>query len=170
VSATQVTAAIAYIEAALAPVVSLGGVNPLTDALVAGNPLDLKIETVMAGLASAGLTLEQVTSAIAANPEAPDVVAWPLAPTAASCTWLKSGKYRMISLYETDPQWQANVLELDAEALTIRLWGDLIASLVDNGGCKFSVDGADALDAVSVSSAACWWCIRSPRRWPPTAA
>jgi hypothetical protein len=152
VSATQVTAAIAYIEAALAPVVSLGGVNPLTDALVAGNPLDLKIETVMAGLASAGLTLEQVTGAIAANPEAPDVVAWPLAPTAASCTWLKSGKYRMISLYETDPQWQANVLELDAEALTIRLWGDLIASLVDNGGCKFSVDGADALDAVSVSS------------------
>ena len=152
VSAAQVTAAIAYIEAALAPVVSLGGVNPLTDALVAGNPLDLKIETVMAGLASAGLTLEQVTSAIAANPEAPDVVAWPLAPTAASCTWLKSGKYRMISLYETDPQWQAHVLDLDAEALTITLWDGSIASLVDDSGCKFSVDRADELDTVSVSS------------------
>jgi hypothetical protein len=75
-----------------------------------------------------------------------------LAPTAASCTWLKSGKYRMVTLYETDPQWQAHVLELDADALTIRLWDGSIASLVDNGGCKFSVDSADVLDAVSVSS------------------
>jgi hypothetical protein len=75
----------------------------VTDPLVVGNALDQKIDAVTAGLASAGLSVPAVTNAIVANPAAPSVVAAPLAPSATSCAWLKSGKYRIIDRGDTDP-------------------------------------------------------------------
>jgi hypothetical protein len=149
----QVAGAIAYVQAALAPLASLNGVNPLTDALTVGNALDQKIDAVMAGLVSAGLTLEQVSTAIAANPKAPGVVAAPLAPAATTCAWLKSGRYRMVTPYEPDPQLRAPVFEVNAAALTVSLNG-VTAPLADNGGCQFSLTEADGfVNKVIVSSA-----------------
>jgi hypothetical protein len=75
---TDVAISIAYVQTAMAGLTNLTGVNPLTDPLVVGNALDVKIDQVMAGLAGAGLTVAQVTTAIVANPMAPSVVGAPV--------------------------------------------------------------------------------------------
>lgn len=142
VSAAKASAAVAYVQAALASAASLGGINPLTDPLVVGNALDQKIDAVMAALGASGLTLEQVTNAIAANPQAPDVVAPAVAPRATACSWLKSGKYRIVNAYEGDPTLNFPVVQIDAVALTASLNGE-VAALADKGGCQYSITEPD---------------------------
>lgn len=152
VTAAQVSAAIDYVKVALSGSADLTGVNPVTDALVVGNPLDQKIDAVMAALATAGTTLAEVAATIVANPTAPTVISAPLAVPASDCAWLKSGKYRMISPYETDPKWRAHVLSIDAAAKTLKDQDGVTGSFTSNGGCQYTVDGIDATNTVMVSS------------------
>lgn len=152
VSATALTAAIAYVRAAVAGTTDLTGVNPVTDTLAVGNPLDLKIDAVMAAFAAAGVTLQDVAATIVANPAAPTVVSAPLAPQATDCAWLKSGKYRMINPYETDPQWKAHLLTVDAAALTAIDQDGTTLSFTSNGGCQYTLAESDYTNTVLVSS------------------
>jgi hypothetical protein len=142
VPAARANEAVAYVQAALAPVASLTGINPLTDPLAVGNALDQKIDAVMAALGTSGQTLEQVTNSIVANPRAPDVVAPILAPKATACPWLKSGKYRIVNAYESDATLNFPVAQFDAVALTASLNGE-VAQLTDDGGCHYSITEPD---------------------------
>jgi hypothetical protein len=147
----KLDAGVAYVQAALAPVTDLAGLNPMTGALVVGNPLDQKIDAAVAGLAAAGLSLAQAIDAILANPAAPDVVARPLQVPAASCASLKSGKYRMINPYETDVAWKYHVLTVNAVALTATTFEGEVIPLTGNGECKFTIDSVDETNTVLVS-------------------
>jgi hypothetical protein len=133
-------------------VADLTGSNPVTDALVAGNALDQKIDAVVASFATAGVTLAQVSAAFVANPTGPTVVTAALAPVASSCAWLKSGRYRMISPQDTDPKWRAHVLQVNATGLTITDQDGVTEPVTADGECQFSVDESDAIHKVMVSS------------------
>ena len=152
VSSTTVEQAMQYVQAAVTGIVDLTGFNPLTDALVVGNPLDQKIDTLMATLAAAGVTLDQVTTAIVENPTAPTVVAAALAPPAAACAWLKSGKYRMISPAESDPRWRFHVMQVDAAALKVTDQDNTDATITSDGACQFALDDAESVNKIIVSS------------------
>ena len=152
VSTASLTQALAYLTSAVAGVADLTGSNPITDALVAGNALDQKIDAVVAAFTSAGVTLAQVTVAVVANPSSPTVVTAALAPAASGCAWLKSGRFRMISPQETDPKWRAHVLQVNATALTITDQDGVSGPVTADGDCQFSVDEPDAVNKVMVSS------------------
>ncbi len=152
VSAATLTAAIAYVKAAVAGTTDLTGVNPVTDTLAVGNPLDLKIDAVMAAFVAAGVTLQDIAATIAANPAAPTVVSAPLAPQATDCAWLKSGKYRMINPYETDPRWKAHVLTIDAANKTAIDQDGMSIAFAFDGACQYTVDEVDFTNKVMVSA------------------
>jgi len=151
-TASSVTQALDYLKVAVAGVSDLTGLNPITDALVVGNPLDQKIDAVVASFATAGITLVQVTAAIVANPTGPTVVSAALAPAASSCAWLKSGRYRMISPQEPDPKWRHHVLQLNAATLTFTDQDNMTLPLTSDGDCQFSVDEGSTVSKVMVSS------------------
>lgn len=153
VTPAALTAAVDYLKAALAGTADLTGFNPATDALVIGNPLDQKIDAVMAALAVAGTSLAEVAGTIASNPTAPTVVSAPLAPPASDCAWLKGGKYRMIDPSETDPKWKAHVLTIDAAARTALDQDGITIPFTSDGGCMYTVDDAAFTTKIMVSSA-----------------
>ena len=144
--------AIDYLKTAVAGVADLSGLNPVTDALVAGNALDQTIDAVVASFATSGVTLAQVTAAILANPTGPTVVTASLAPVASTCAWLKSGRYRMISPQDTDPKWRTHVLQVNATGLTVTDQDGVTEPVTSDGECQFSVDESDAIHKVMVSS------------------
>jgi hypothetical protein len=152
VTPAALTAAVDYVRVALAGSADLTGFNPATDALVVGNPLDQKIDAVMAAFVAAGVTLQEVAATIVSNPTSPTVVSAPLAPQATDCASLKSGKYRMINPYETDPQWKAHVLTVDAAALTAIDQDGTNLAITSNGGCQFTIAETDYTNTVMVSS------------------
>lgn len=152
VSAASLTAAIDYLKTALSATTDLTGVNPVADALVVGNALDQKIDAVMAALSTAGTTLTEVAATIVANPNAPAVISAPLAPAAGDCAWLKSGKYRMISPYETDPKWKSHVLSINATAKTAIDQDGVSIGFTSDGGCQYTLDEVDFTNKVMVSS------------------
>lgn len=152
VTAASVTQANDYLKVALAGVADLTGVNPVADALAVGNPLDLKIDAVMSALAAAGVTLESVAATIVANPTAPAVISAPLAPKAGTCAWLKTGKYRAISPYESDPTLNNSLVDIDAVALTAKQGGQTV-TLTDKGACQYGFNDPDGyVNTVMVAS------------------
>jgi hypothetical protein len=152
IPAASVTAANDYVQVAMAGLTDLTGVNSLTDPLVVGNPLDQKIDAVVAGLAAATITVDQVTIAIVANPTAPSVVASPLAASATDCAWLKSGKYRLIDRLETDPMTRFESIKIDATALTVTNGENVVNALTSDGACQFNINADVTLKALVSSS------------------
>jgi hypothetical protein len=152
VSAAALTQAVAYVKSAVAKVADLGSANPATDALVVGNALDQLIDQTVAGLSAAGVTLSAAVTAIAANPGAPTVLAAALAPAAADCAWLKSGTYRVIEPYESDPAKQARTAQIDVVALGgIGPDGDPF-TMQSDGGCQFRINETDYITRLIVAS------------------
>ncbi len=149
----SVALANAYVQTAMAGLTDLTGVNVITDPLSVGNALDQKIDQVMAGLADAGLTVGQVTTAIVANPLAPSVVATPLAPSTVDCSWFKSGKYRIVMRSETDPALRFLVATFDASALTFTDPGNAVVALTFDSACQFSANEPEAIVKFIVSPA-----------------
>jgi hypothetical protein len=152
VTAASVTAATAYVQTAMAGLADLSGSKPVTDPLSVGDPLDQKTDQVMAGLASAGVSVAQVTAAIVANPVAPSVVATPLAPSTASCSWMKSGKYRILRRSETDPNFRFKSVTFDAATLTFRDTDNTTIALTAAGACQFTMDDPDETVKLIASS------------------
>lgn len=158
-SEATVELALEKLRALFAGRLDLSGLNPLTDELIAansstglgGNVHDQKIEGLMALLATAQTKLTLVTSAIVTNPGELDPVKTLLAPAAASCSGLRSGKYRMVNLNETDPLRKTSVLEVDAEALTTQEADGTTLALAADGGCQFTVDLASETRKMIVS-------------------
>ena len=150
---TSLTQAVDYLKTALAGVTDLGAVNPVTSALAVGDAHDQKIEATMARLATAGLGLGTVTAAIAANPDAPSVIAGPIAPAAAECAWFKSGKYRLIDPFESDPAQRVTLVEVDAVAKTAKNPDGSTFAFGSNGACQFIADTAEDVVRILVSQA-----------------
>lgn len=157
-SAAAVTQAIEAVRTMAAGLVDLSGVNPISDPLVAaagsaaGNALDQKIDTLMAALARAQIALADVSAAVAENPSVPAVIQTALKPVAEDCSWLRSGRYRMINPNETDPAWRTHVLEVDAAAKRIKLFDNSTADYTSDGGCGYSINDGTTLDRIMVSS------------------
>lgn len=149
VSASTVTQAVDYVKTALAGVTALT-VDPVAGPLEAAQVT--QITTVVDALAAASLTLPEVTAAIVANPTSPTVISAPLASVATSCAWLKSGKYRVINPNETDPLWKAHVIDLDAVALTVKVFDGTVVPFTSNGGCQFTIDDAQETNKIMVSA------------------
>jgi hypothetical protein len=150
VSAAALTQAFAYVKSALATVTDLGNIDPIADVLVVGNPMDLKIDTVVAALAAAGLSLPSVTAAIVANPSAPSVIAAPLAPAASDCAWLKSGRYHVI-----DPA-NANANRIAVIDAVTKSGTDPDGQpfvMTPDGDCQYTIDEPDWTTKLIVSSA-----------------
>lgn len=153
VTPAALTAAVDYVKVALAGSADLTGFNPATDVLVIGNPLDQKIDAVMAALAVAGTSLAEVAGTIAINPSAPTVISAPLAPVASDCVWLKGGKYRIINPSETDPKWKAHLLTIDAVAKTAVDQDGVSVTFTSDGSCQYTIDETDFTHKVTVSAA-----------------
>lgn len=149
VSSAAFAQAIAYVKSAIASITDLGTANPVTDALAVGNALDQKIDAVVAALSAAGVTLQSVTAAIAANPAAPSVIAGAVAPAAADCPWLKSGRYRILDFYEIPTDSFATI---DAAALTVTDSSGATGPLIPNGSCQYTIDELDFTTQLMVSS------------------
>lgn len=147
VSTDALAQAASYARSALADVAALGTTNPATDTLVVGDAHDQAIDATMAALTAAGVTLDAVVAAAAANPAAPTVIGAALAPTSGHCSWLRSGKYRVIDFYE----FGADIVQVDARAGTAS-GGNEIAVLTPGADCTFSTDEPDWITQHMVSS------------------
>ena len=150
VGAAALAAATTSVATALQSVLSLTGINPFTDTLVAanggaaGNGLDQKLDVLAAGLAAAQLTVADLGAAIVANgPAAATVVATQVKPAAATCAALRSGDYRQINPNETLAQYRTNKITVDAVALTAKeANGTVTSPVTPTAGrpCQFSGD------------------------------
>lgn len=152
VSAAALSQALAYVKSAIAKVADLGSANPVTDALVVGNALDQAIETTVAGMAAAGVSLTAATAAIAANPAAPTVLSAALAPRAAACAWLKSGAFRIIDAYDTESPGHLGLFQLNAASLSGTDPEGGSFTLTSDGDCRFSDFEGDFVTRLMVSS------------------
>ena len=136
VSSAALAQSIAYVKSAIASVTDLGSMNPVTDALAVGDALDQEIDAVVAALSAAGVTLQSVTAAIVANPSAPAVVAGPIAAAASDCPWMKSGRYLMLELYETE----AATAVINAGTLSGIGPDGLPFVMTPDGDCQYTID------------------------------
>jgi len=125
VSAAALASATTSVATALQSVLSLAGVNPFTDVLVAangnapGNGLDQKLDALAAALAAAKLSLADVGSVIVANGAAAStVLATQVKPAAASCASARSGHYQIINPNESEDRDRFAKITFDAQTLT----------------------------------------------------
>lgn len=159
VSAGALQAAVQQVADRLAGVVDLAGVNPITDTLAVGNPLDQIVESLNAKLAEAGTTLDQLTQAVAAaspvapspSPTDPDAgtsttasVAAELlfAPAASNCPALRSGTYRTMDLI-AGADFATGTVVFDAGAMTFTDTGGTSPPLRPIGPCRFTNDAGE---------------------------
>ena len=123
-----VTSAVSAVSLTLSGIVDLGGVNPISDTLVAatgstaGNAMDQAIDKLGAAMAASGTTLENLSTAVAANPggNSTGPIQTILQPSAATCAGFRSGKYFSVNTAD-------NMIEpvtVDAAKLTVTYQSD----------------------------------------------
>ncbi|MED5621060.1 hypothetical protein [Ideonella sp. BN130291] len=154
VTSTAVADAITQVSGALAGTVDLTGVNPLTATFVVGDALDQKLDALGAALTAAQVSLADVSAALTANPGAPAPVVTLLKPAAASCSSLRSGTYRALNPNESSAEWNAQLITVDAAALTVTEHDGNVVPLTDKGGCLFEAGGGAMQFMVSRSGIA----------------
>lgn len=146
--------ALTAVKAALATAgIDLANINPISDALVAGNAHDLKIAALVTTLTNSGSSLEQLTETLAANSPAPTktVSGAPslpadrlLKPAAVNCAALRSGDYRVVLFESSLPgQYATTVITLDATTLAVDNHdGGAPGQLIPVGTCRFTNEDA----------------------------
>ncbi len=161
-ASAAVAAVVATLQAAGVDLTATGDV--LTGALVAasgstaGNAFDQKLDALKARLAATGTTLATLTATVAkGSPAAPatalsSTASLPaemlLQPKAATCSALRSGRYRVVtngsSNKPADGTYDTEVVTLDAVTLQV-VHADLSTDqLTANGNCRFKdTDGGD---------------------------
>jgi hypothetical protein len=123
-----VTSAVSAVSLTLSGIVDLGGVNPLSDKLVAatgstaGNAMDKAIDKLGAAMTSSGTSLEDLSTAVAANPggNATGPVQTILQPSAATCAGFRSGKYFSVNTADN----MIEMVTVDAAKLTVTYQSD----------------------------------------------
>jgi hypothetical protein len=151
VGTAALDAAMASVAAALQGVIDLNGVNPIKDTLVVGNALDQKLDTLQLVLSTAQTTLSELANAIASGGSGTSVIQGILQPAAASCSGLRSGKYRMILAYEASgASGPSTRINIDASALTLTSELDpnspVTLTPVIGAPCMFTAPGAFGLE------------------------
>ena len=127
----------ADLEAALASKVQLAGLDPVTGAMPPGGAVAAALDALAATLATAGLTLDQLSATLLANQGSPAAVETVIQPRAANCAGLRSGSMRAIGMLETDPAFRTQVIQVDAGTLAVRESDGSISTFTDNGSCEF---------------------------------
>ena len=100
----------------------------------AGNALDQILDALGTAIENAGLTVAELSSAVAANPGSAAPIQTIVQPTAASCVGLRSGEYRYLDLIGGE----TFLVNVDAPALRIT-HAEGEEALIANGNCKFSI-------------------------------
>ena len=147
VSNAALATATTAVATALQSVLSLTGINPFTNTLVAatgssaGNALDA---TLTAALASAQLSVADLGAAIVANGSAAAaVVASQVQPAAATCASARSGDYWVINPNQTQASDRLKKVAFNATTLTLtQPDGTVSGAAVPTAGkpCQFSAD------------------------------
>ena len=140
-SAATVASAVSVVTAALAGTANLAGANPLTTTFVIGDAFDQQLDAFKAALVKARITLSDVTTTLVASGGTAAPLLTLLQPAAATCTGLRSGRYRALNPSEPNPKWANHVFQFNAETLKATYWDTTSATLVDQGGCSFSIAG-----------------------------
>jgi hypothetical protein len=158
VSASALATATSVVASALQSVVSLAGVDPFKDTLVAGSGtgLDGKLDTLGATLTSAQLTLAQLSAAIVANgAAAAPVVATVTQPAAASCPSFRTGSFAVLYPGETVPADRFKIITANAATLVLTQNGATINTLIPVAGkaCQYT-DGFGSTTVASPSGVA----------------
>ena len=144
-SAATVASAITTVTAALAGTANFAGANPLTTTFVIGDAFDQQLDAFKAALVKAQVSLSDVTTTLVASGGTAAPLLTLLQPAAATCAGLRSGRYRFINLRESDPKWVNHVFQFNADTLTATYWDGTSETLVDKGGCTFTVGGTAQL-------------------------
>jgi hypothetical protein len=125
-NAAALATATTAVASALQGVLSLSGINPFTDALVAatgsatGNALDKKLDALASALTAAQLSVADLAATLVANgPAAAVVVSSQVQPASAHCAAMHSGKYLVINPNEDTAANRLRKVTLDATALTV---------------------------------------------------
>ncbi|MCY1329979.1 hypothetical protein D9M69_156000 [compost metagenome] len=133
------------VKLVLTGVVDLSGVDPLKGALVAangnnaGNAQDKLLDQLGERLESSKTTLDELSSAVAANAGA-TAIQTALQPAAASCAGLRSGSYHLVGLSYPS----GTIAEVDASALTITQKSGFGADATSGSSVTLTPDAAEA--------------------------
>jgi len=136
------------------------GVNVLNGPLVAkngavvGDAYDQRLDALKAAIAAAGVTLAELSQAVASgSPAAPvanrsDVASLPadllLAPAAPNCPSLRSGRYRIIVNADGGTAPETGVITLNAPALTLVNTEGATEQLIETAPCTYTnADGGE---------------------------
>lgn len=147
VSAAALAQARADLEAALASRVPLAGLDPVAGALQAGGAAARALDALATTLTTSGLTLDQLSAALAANRGSPAPVETVIQPRAATCPGLRSGRLRSIDPLEPDQALRTEVVQIDAGTLTARSADGMTSTLADGGSCSFGAPDGTLLVA-----------------------
>ncbi|MFS8981441.1 hypothetical protein PO002_45060 [Cupriavidus necator] len=149
VTSDGVSSAVSAVSLSLSGTVDLTGFNPVTDTLVAahggsaGNALDQAIDKLGAALEASGTSLEELSTAVAANPGSTNgPIQTVLQASAASCSSLRSGKYFSVNTAENFIE----VAVFDAAKMTLTYPFDgAVDNLVPHAteACRFSNTDAE---------------------------
>ena len=121
-----VNTAIAEVAKGLQGIVDLAGANPITDTLVAangttpGNANDQRLDQLQAALVKAQSTFGELTTATVTSSKSMASVNRLVQPAFASCSGLRSGKYRILNPHEVGPgglqEYVAHTFTVNASA------------------------------------------------------
>lgn len=157
VSATALTQATGVVATALQSVVSLTGVDPFKDTLVAGSGtgLDGKLDQLGAALTAARLSLDGLSAVIVANGAASGpVVAQVTQPAAASCASYRSGSYAVLSPGEAEVAARVTLVGLNATTGAVTVGGSTVSTLTPVAGKPCEYTDGTATTVVSASGLA----------------
>ncbi|WP_444634289.1 hypothetical protein [Cupriavidus oxalaticus] len=144
-TASGLSTATEAVKLVLTGVVDLTGIDPLKGTLVAangstaGNAQDQLLDQLGERLESSKTTLDELSSAVAANAGA-TAIQTALQPAAASCAGLRTGKYHLVGLSYPS----GTVAEVDASALTITQKSGFGADASSGSSVTLTPDAAEA--------------------------
>lgn len=145
--------------------------NPITALLVAatanapGNAYDQKLDALGARLRTAGTTLAQLASQVAAsvassNTAATAAVGLPpellFQPAAPTCVALRSGTYRLINPSEPDADWATSLMQVNASTGVVTFRDGSGGPMTATGNCTFSANGGTIQVVVSQGGVMMW--------------
>jgi hypothetical protein len=152
-TSAQVSSAVTAVQQVLADA-GIGAVSdPLAGALTAGGTSGYGqvLKTLANAMATSGTSQAQLiattaasstvtASAMSGTPSLP--AAQLLKPGAATCSALRSGRYRVVAPYFAPTASQTEVIDIDASALTVHHVDGEVDTFTAQGACRF-VDAAD---------------------------
>ena len=150
-TAEGLAAAVAAVKGLLAAGGIDYGPDPVAGALAVGDAADQALDALARNLGASGTTLAQAVDALLVAGGAAPVGTPPALPpaqlfaaAAPNCAALRSGKYRLVFFAPGDGgSVFTDTMTLDAPTLKLTLADGEADTLVANGGCQYTANGAE---------------------------